>query len=203
MQQGILFHTLYASEPGMYCAQWSCTLHGNLQASAFKRAWQRVVDRHPVLRTAFNWELRDEPFQVVYRHVDLSWRQHDWQGISAVERERQIEAFLVKDRAQGFELSKAPLMRLALIQLAEDAYQFVWALHHLLLDGWSLPLLLQEVFQMYDAFCRSGAAPGRELSLWGLHCLVAAARSVQSGGILAADAQGLYHPDCSERQARS
>jgi hypothetical protein len=64
MQQGILFHTLYASEPGVYCAQWSCTLHGNLQALAFKQAWQRVVDRHPVLRTAFNWELLTSRFKL-------------------------------------------------------------------------------------------------------------------------------------------
>jgi amino acid adenylation domain-containing protein len=73
--------------------------------------------------------------------------------VSADEQERQLEAFLGEDRAQGFELSKAPLMRPTLVQLAEDAYQFVWSLHHLLLDGWSLPLFLQEVFQMYDAFC--------------------------------------------------
>jgi amino acid adenylation domain-containing protein len=160
MQQGILFHTLYALHPGMYCAQWSCTLHGNLQALAFKRTWQCLVDRHPVLRTAFSWELRDEPFQVVYKHVELPWREHDWRSVSAVEQERQLQVFLQEDRTQGFELSKAPLMRMTLVQLAEDAYQFVWSLHHLLLDGWSLHILLQEVFQMYDAFCT-----GRELHL--------------------------------------
>jgi amino acid adenylation domain-containing protein len=153
MQAGILFHTLYASEPGVYSVQWSCTLHGNLGVSTFKRAWQHVVDRHPALRTAFSWELRDEPFQIVYRHVELPWRQYDWRSLSAVEQERQLEAFLAENRAQGFELSKAPLMRLALSQLTEDAYQLVWSLHHLLLDGWSRPILLREVFQMYDAFC--------------------------------------------------
>src|SRR5262249_53427951 len=52
MQQGILFHTLYASEPGMYCVQWSCTLYGRLHVSAFRQAWQRIVDRHPALHTA-------------------------------------------------------------------------------------------------------------------------------------------------------
>src|SRR5207237_7332344 len=114
----------------------------------------------PVLRTAFNWELRDEPFQIVSRRAEIPWREHDWRRVSAVEQERQLEAFLREDRAQGFVLSKAPLMRLTLVQLAEDTYQFVWSLHHLLLDGWSLPLLLQEVFQMYDAFCA-----GRELHL--------------------------------------
>jgi amino acid adenylation domain-containing protein len=150
MQQGILFHTLYASEPGVYCVQWSCTLHGNLHVPAFKCAWQHVMGRHPVLRTVFSWELRDEPFQIVYRHVDLPWSQHDWRGRSEGEQKRQFEAFLGEDRAQGFALSQAPLMRLTLIQLAEDAYQCVWSLHHILLDGWSLPLLLQEVFQIYD-----------------------------------------------------
>jgi len=152
MQQGILFHTLYTPEPGVYSVQWTCTLRGVLHITAFKHAWQRVLDRHSILRTAFIWELRDEPFQVVYRQVELPWRQHDWRSMSAAERERQIEAFLVEDRRQGFELSKAPSMRLSLIQLAKDAYQCVWSLHHILLDGWSRPLLLREVFQTYDAF---------------------------------------------------
>lgn len=156
----MLFHTLYAAQPGVYCAQWSCTLHGNLQASAFKRVWQRVMDRHPVLRTAFRWELRDEPFQVVYRHAEIPWRQHDWRGVSVAVQEQQLESFLREDRAQGFELSKAPLMRLTLVQLAEDTHQFIWSLHHLLLDGWSLHLILQEVFQIYDA-----RSAGQELHL--------------------------------------
>jgi amino acid adenylation domain-containing protein len=144
----------------MYSVQWSCTLHGNLHVSAFKRAWQRVVDRHTVLRTVFSWDLRDEPFQVVFRDAELPWRQHDWRRMSSVEQEQHLEAFFEEDRKQGFELSKAPLMRLTLIQLAENVSQCVWSLHHLLLDGWSRPLLLQEVFQMYDAFCT-----GRELRL--------------------------------------
>jgi amino acid adenylation domain-containing protein len=153
MQEGMLFHTLYASKPGVYSVQWSCTLHGNLQVPTFKRAWQRVVDRNPILRTAFSWELRDEPFQIVYRHVELLWRQHDWRGMSAVVQERRLGAFLAEDQAQGFELSKAPLMRLSLLQLTEEAHHFVWSFHHLLLDGWSRSILLREVFQIYDAFC--------------------------------------------------
>ena len=62
----------------------------------FKQAWQRVVDQHQALRTAFHWESGNEPFQVVYRHVELPWRQYDWQRMSEVERERQIETSLQK-----------------------------------------------------------------------------------------------------------
>src|SRR5262249_10056683 len=160
MQQGILFHTLYAPEAGVYCEQWRCTLHGNLQVGAFRRAWQCVVERHAVLRTAFYWESRDEPLQVVYRRVDVPWQEHDWRDLSTAAQEQHYEALLIADRAQGFTLSQAPLMHLTLMRMAEDVYHFVWSHHHLLLDGWSLPLLLQEVFQFYEALCT-----GRELQL--------------------------------------
>src|SRR5262249_6098672 len=90
----------------------------------------------------------------------LLWRQHDWRSMSAIAQEQQFEAFLAEDRAQSFELSQAPLMRLTLLQEAEDTHRCVWSLHHLLLDGWSLPLLLQEVLQCYEAF-----RAGRELHL--------------------------------------
>jgi hypothetical protein len=76
----------------VYSLQWNCTLHDNLRISTFNRPWHRMVDRHPALRTAFSWELRDEPFQIVYRHVDPSWRQHDWRRMAADEQERQLEA---------------------------------------------------------------------------------------------------------------
>lgn len=160
MQQGILFHTLYAPASGVYCEQWGCTLHGHLQVVALQHAWQRVVERHPVLRTSFHWENRAEPFQVVHRRVEIPWQQYDWRNLCTSEQEHRLEAFLADDRAQGFALSKAPLMRLTLIQMAEDVYELVWTHHHLLLDGWSLPLLLREAFQFYDAFCA-----GRELHL--------------------------------------
>jgi amino acid adenylation domain-containing protein len=160
MQQGILFHTLYAPASGVYCEQWHCLLHGCLQVVALQHAWQRVVKRHPVLRTSFHWENRAEPFQVVHRRVEVPWQQYDWRNLCAGAQEQHLEVFLAADRAQGFALSNAPLMRLTLIQMAEDVYQLVWTHHHLLLDGWSLPLLLKEIFQFYDAFCA-----GRELHL--------------------------------------
>jgi len=159
MQQGILFHTLYAPESGVYCEQLSCILQGELNIEVFKRTWQQVL-RHPALRTAFVWQGLKEPVQVVYRQVELPWQQQDWRGLSAIEQQAQLETFLESDRSLGFDLSKAPLMRLMLLQLAEDTYQFIWSHHHLLLDGWSTSLLLKEVFAFYRAFCR-----GQNLSL--------------------------------------
>jgi hypothetical protein len=154
MQHGMLFHTLYEPESGMYFQQLSCTLDGNLNVLAFQQAWQQVVERHPVLRTAFVWNKIEKPLQVVGRRVGLPWQQHDWRGMSAVEQQEKLEVFLQADREHGFQLSKAPLMRVTLIQMDESVYQFIYSFHHLLLDGWSMSLVLKEVFVFYEAFCQ-------------------------------------------------
>ncbi|RMF26124.1 MAG: non-ribosomal peptide synthetase, partial [Chloroflexi bacterium] len=160
MQQGMLFHSLLAPEAGMYIEQLSCTLRGDLDVSAFTRAWQRVVDRHPILRTAFIGEGLKEPIQVVHRRVRLPIEQQDWRTLPPAEQEARLERFLEAERQRGFQLSKPPLMRLALIRVEERAYKFVWTHHHLLMDGWSLPILLQEVLAFYEAFRQ-----GRDLYL--------------------------------------
>ncbi len=160
MQQGMLFHSLYAPESGMYTEQLACTLHGDLDVSAFESAWQRALDHHPVLRTAFVWEGVDEPLQVVVPQAKLPFQTHDWRELSEAEQATQIETFLQADRARGFELSEAPLMRLNLLRTNADAWRFIWTHHHVLLDGWSVPLLLTQVMKIYEASRRGiDAAP--------------------------------------------
>src|SRR6185295_2487890 len=86
MQEGMLFHTLHEPESGMYLEQLICTLHGDLDIAALGNAWQRVVDRHPVLRTAFIWKLRDKPFQIVHRRVKVSIEELDWRSLTSKEQ---------------------------------------------------------------------------------------------------------------------
>src|SRR3954463_15409028 len=102
VQHGMLFHTLYDSEAGMYVEQTIFTLRGDLDVAAFQRAWHHVVGRHPVLRTAFVWEQRDEPFQVVYRQTQLPWVVEDWRGLPASEQQQWLDAVLADDRTRGF-----------------------------------------------------------------------------------------------------
>jgi amino acid adenylation domain-containing protein/non-ribosomal peptide synthase protein (TIGR01720 family) len=151
MQQGILFHSVYAPSSGVYCELFSCNIHGELNISAFKQAWQQVIKRHSILRTSFVWEGLKEPAQVVHKQVELPWEEQDWREMARVVSQERIEAFLLAEQQQGFEISQAPLMRLTLIQLANNNYQFIWSHHHLLLDGWSSSVLLNEVFAFYKA----------------------------------------------------
>jgi amino acid adenylation domain-containing protein/non-ribosomal peptide synthase protein (TIGR01720 family) len=154
VQQGLLFHSLYEPEAGLYFEQKSCILRGKLNVEAFQRACQRVVDRHPILRTAFMWQGLDEPLQVVQRQVDVPWTLADWRGLTVNEQAARLRSFFSEDRARHFEPAVAPLMRMALLRLEEDAYHFIWSHHHLLLDGWTMPLLFKEVFAFYEAFRR-------------------------------------------------
>lgn len=153
MQEGMLFHSLLAPTSGVYIDQLRFDLHGTLDIPAFAQAWQQVIARHPVLRTAFVWEGLEKPIQVVVREVNVPWEEQDWQEFSAIEQQERLEILLHEQRS--FELSKAPLMRLTLIQMAEATYHFIWSHHHLLLDGWSLPLIFQEVISYYKAFSQS------------------------------------------------
>ncbi|VEP16804.1 conserved hypothetical protein [Hyella patelloides LEGE 07179] len=160
MQQGMLFHTLSASESGVYFEQPNFTIHGSLDTSAFKQAWQKIVDRHPVLRTCFYWEELDKAVQVVHKQVDLPWVEKDWRDLNPTKQQQQLQSFLQQDRQQGFELARPPLIRFTLIRLTEDTYQFVWSFHHILLDGWSMHSLFKEMLILYEPLKQ-----GEQLSL--------------------------------------
>jgi amino acid adenylation domain-containing protein len=154
LQEGMVFHTLYAPNSGVYFEQLSCTLQGNLNRHAFKQAWQKVMERHPVLRMLVIWKKGTKPLQLVRKQVQLPWTEQDWRDCSLTDCQARLASFLKADREQGFILDQAPLMRCALIQVTEDSYYFVWSHHHLLMDGWCLPIILKEVFTFYQAFCQ-------------------------------------------------
>lgn len=152
LQEGMLFHHLLTPEATAYFVQMSCTLSGDLDVAAFKRAWSKVIERHAVLRTVFTWEQRDKPLQVVLAQMPLPWTQYDWRDTPAEEQEQRFTSLITEDQKRGFDLSKAPLVRLTLAQVAENRYRFLWSFHHILLDGWSMPLLLKEIFFYYNAY---------------------------------------------------
>jgi len=118
---GMLFHSLFAPASGVYIQQPNYELHGNLDISAFERAWQQVVDRHPILRTAFVWEL-EKSIQIVGRHVRLPLAAR-LRAISA-EQQKRLEAFY-RQIGIGALNFPAPLMRLTLIQVCERRLPFI------------------------------------------------------------------------------
>ncbi len=150
MQQGMLYHTLYAPETEAYTEQLSCRLNGRLNIDAFRRAWQEVLNRHDILRSAFIWEDVEEPLQVVHQQLDMPFDLLDWSD--EPDTLNKVKLFCADLRAEGFELADAPLISVTLIRLNENTHQFILNHHHLLLDGWGSAIVLGEVFKLYDAY---------------------------------------------------
>jgi thioesterase domain-containing protein/acyl carrier protein len=151
-QQGMLFETLSAPEPGIHVEQFVWSLRGDLDLAAFERAWQRVVERHTILRTCFVWQDQDEPLQVVLRRVRVPLQRQDWRGLAPSQQQERLEAHLKADRRRGFAPGRAPLMRLTLFLTGDESYQVAWTFHHILMDGWSAFVVAQQVLTSFQAF---------------------------------------------------
>ncbi len=149
MQHALLLRCVAFPDQALYIGQWWAVLDGELDKNAFAAAWQGVVDRHTALRSGFHWDLKDQAFQVVHRQASLTLTVIDWQDES--DWRQALDVFLAQDRSRPLNIKKPPLMRIALIQLAPTRHIVVWTRHHLTVDGWSLGILLDEVFTLYKA----------------------------------------------------
>ena len=150
MQAGMLFHCMLEPERDVYFEQVSGDVRGRLQTAAFRSAWQGLMDRHPAMRTSFQWREDGEPLQIVNREAALCWQEEDYSGLDSTEQAALWEQLLAKDRGRGFVLNEAPLWRVTLVRLAEDHYRWLWSHFHGLLDGWCLPLVFQDVLRDYE-----------------------------------------------------
>ena len=150
-QEGMLFHILYSPQSRVYLQQLMLSLEGTIDPRLWEQAWQQVVERHAALRTSFAWEELEHPVQLVHEHVELKVEEQDWSGDDETTQKERLSKYVESERERGFDLTEAPLMRLVLLRMGERRYRLVWSWSHLLLDGWCLPVILQEVFGAYQA----------------------------------------------------
>src|SRR5882724_10016490 len=136
MQQGMLFHTLFAPNRGLYVEQIGYRLQGQLNVPVLENAWQIVVGHHAILRSSFEWEGTAQSRQRIHREVTITVDKRDWRKHTTAEQQTLLDEFMLSDRQMGFQLSVAPLMRLTLIRLRDDLHHLLWSSHHILLDGW-------------------------------------------------------------------
>ncbi|HEU5332684.1 MAG TPA: amino acid adenylation domain-containing protein, partial [Actinocrinis sp.] len=166
LQKGILFHARYDStgvDP--YTVQTAFELRGPLDAHRMHAACQAVVDRHPGLRAAFVQRRDGTPIQVVPAALAVPWRQAEVDERAGSDAVHEI---LAGERARRFDPSVAPLIRFTLVRQGPDRHVLALTGHHILLDGWSLNVVLADLFQLYadrDA-ALPAPVPHREYLLW-------------------------------------
>ncbi|ODB35868.1 hypothetical protein BB427_16300 [Pseudoalteromonas sp. BMB] len=162
LQRGMLYHSLLDKSGTQYTTVSHFDFSGQLHINHFKQALQIAIERHDILRTCFVGLDLDLPHQLVTSHVNTPFEVKDWRNRQDGDINAALAEFKEQEKAKGIDYSHAPLMRFALILLPNQRYQFVWVYHHLLLDGWCLPVLLNEVMSHYQALVQN---PDIELSM--------------------------------------
>jgi hypothetical protein len=169
LQQGLLFHTATAQDSGdlsnLYAVQLEISLSGPLDQHRLRQAVHNVVKRHPNLVARFSSAF-DEPVQVIPAEPVMGWRYVECQGANLAEVENQIAQLTAVERAAVCDLGDQTTFRVALIRTADDRHRCVFTFHHIVVDGWSLPILLQEVFAGYYGHRLPAAVPYRRFVTW-------------------------------------
>ncbi|NJQ03979.1 condensation domain-containing protein, partial [Streptomyces zingiberis] len=150
LQEGMLFHATFDRQgPDVYQSQRLLALDGPVDVPRLRASWEAVLARHPALRAGFHRLESGEPVQVVAHGVDLPWREADLSTLPAAEAE--AERLAADDLAGRFDPARPPLLRLLLVRLGAERYRLAVTSHHLLVDGWSTPVVLGEVSAAYAA----------------------------------------------------
>ncbi|MFE3262527.1 amino acid adenylation domain-containing protein, partial [Nocardia sp. NPDC059229] len=161
LQAGLLFHAqLAATSVDVYTAQAVLTLEGRVDADRLRSAAQALIERHEILRTAYVNDASGVPVQVVIDGVQVAWTNHDLTDIADEDaRAARAAEIIAADRVQRFDLTAPPLIRYTLVRTAANSYQLAVANHHILLDGWSMPLLMQDLLVLYATHSDTAVLP--------------------------------------------
>jgi hypothetical protein len=152
MQEAMLFHYLRYPQGDLYFEQLALHVSGPVDRDIFGRAWNLVVGANPMLRTIFRWEKLEVPVQVTLRHCPAQIRCRDLSAQAPAERRRGLEQVKEADRREKFDLRDVAF-RITLVKLAADEYEILCSSHHILYDGWSNGIILEEFLGSYNRLC--------------------------------------------------
>ncbi|MDQ1039021.1 amino acid adenylation domain-containing protein/non-ribosomal peptide synthase protein (TIGR01720 family)/FkbM family methyltransferase [Streptomyces sp. V3I8] len=194
---GMLVHSLMEREAGAeldtYQVQYTLRLSGPVDPARLRTAAQALLDRHPVLRTAYASGPDGDLVQLVIDDVALPWQFLDLSGLAETMRDSTYQQFLAGDLKMHFDPAAPPMLRMSLITLSADRHDLVLTAHHANVDGWCLPLLVRDLLQLYAARGDASALPParsyREYLVW-----LAEQDPQESARVWAAELAGIEGP---------
>ncbi|GGX62069.1 non-ribosomal peptide synthetase [Streptomyces hiroshimensis] len=158
LQQGMHFHALLSPEGAdVYTTQRPLRLTGSLSPAVLRKAFDALLARHAPLRVSFTSLTSGRPVQVVHEGVRVPWQEIDLSALEEDAREARLARLMDEDRARRFDTAEPPLLRVTLVRLAPGDHLLLVTHHHLLLDGWSLPLVFRDLFALYARGGTDGA----------------------------------------------
>ncbi|MEV4886450.1 amino acid adenylation domain-containing protein [Chitinophaga ginsengisegetis] len=150
IEKGMIYHSLSASEGALYHDQSTFNVrYISFNADLFQRALQLMVEKHGVLRAAFNMSDYEVPLHVVYKHIDAAIRFSDISHLEKNEQQSTVIEFMASDRQAPFNYEQPPLWRMNIFRLSSENYFLVWVCHHSIMDGWSVASFMTELNNTY------------------------------------------------------
>ena len=173
----MLFHTLYNPNSEQYFEQFITIINNyNFNKLAFKKSWNHLIKKYQNFRISINWETFSNLYQIVLKKIILPWKEFNWKNYKIEQQQsnndkntlinQKLNEFIEQDRKIGFKLNQSPLIRFYLIQMnnkkniidnnninnknIDSSFIFIWDSHHLLSDGWSMPLIIKEIYTFYE-----------------------------------------------------
>eukprot|EP01125_Pyxidicula_operculata_P018052 TRINITY_DN6394_c0_g2_i1.p1 TRINITY_DN6394_c0_g2~~TRINITY_DN6394_c0_g2_i1.p1 ORF type:complete len:4557 (+),score=1106.77 TRINITY_DN6394_c0_g2_i1:1-13671(+) len=162
MQQGMFFHTVMEPHSEQYITQihWSLDMTKGVDLELWKECWSMIFNRYAIFRTAFVWEGVDSPIQLVLKPNAIDFSSVYNEKIKLGKE--QLSNFLHEDRKNGFEFSSKNIaMRFFMINVDPTRNDFIWTHHHLCLDGWSMGIVINEFFTLYNTKLGAPLQPSR------------------------------------------
>ncbi|MEK4077793.1 amino acid adenylation domain-containing protein [Paenibacillus sp. FSL M7-0656] len=151
MQEGMLFHSYLNPDSAAYFEQFSCTVSGRLDALILEKSFNVLIDKYDVLRLNFIHENTKNPKQVVFKKRVMPVFYENLSSFGEMEQEQYIRRYIQEDQKKGFDLAKDVLLRAAVLQTGDLSYKLIWSYHHIILDGWCLKTIVQELFDVYKS----------------------------------------------------
>lgn len=157
MQQGMFYNALVQPESSAYFEQATIRLSGAVDVARLAQCQQAITDKYEIFRTLFVHEQLQQPRQVVLEHLETDIETIDLRHVAPQRIEDEIEQLVQLDKERSFHLSQAPLSRMTWIQCSEEQSVLIWSFHHILIDGWSMGLVMKEFFDCYEQLRTTGS----------------------------------------------
>ncbi|TYP76741.1 non-ribosomal peptide synthetase [Paenibacillus methanolicus] len=157
VQLGMLFHTLNAAEHELYQEQLCFTLAGEIDGRLLRQALACVIETNEMLRAVFRWQKLEHPVQIILKKADLQWKDHDFSTLEPEARTQALIELKQADRAERIDIASHPV-RVTLCKLSARQFEVMLSYHHMVMDGWSLGIVLKEWLDTYRSL-RSGHQP--------------------------------------------
>src|SRR5271169_2298141 len=145
-QQGIWFLCQFAPESSIYNVSFAERIRSEVDIPAFRRAFQALVDRHASLRTTFAVH-SGKPVQQIHEHQPVHFEEID----ASTWREDELQTRLVEETQRPFDLERGPVMRVDLFTRSAQEHILLLVIHHIVVDFWSLAVILNELGVLYAA----------------------------------------------------